>query len=76
MTKEHFVHFCSKMFFTRSLKNENKALTQMNDVSREPTMKNVIAMIRRSPEQLATDVLGGVWLVSLVLGALYLPAMI
>lgn len=39
-------------------------------------MKNVIAMIRRSPEQLATDVLGGVWLVSLVLGALYLPAMI
>ena len=37
-------------------------------------MTNLGSMIRRAPEQLMMDMLGGVWLVSLVLGALHLPS--
>ena len=37
-------------------------------------MTNLVSMIRRSPEQLMMDMLGGVWLVALVLGALHLPS--
>lgn len=38
-------------------------------------MTQLLIMIRRAPEQLTMDILGGVWLVALVLGALHLPAL-
>lgn len=38
-------------------------------------MTHLLAMIRRAPEQLTLDILGGVWLVALVLGALHLPSL-
>lgn len=37
-------------------------------------MTNLLTMIRRAPEQLMMDMLGGLWLVALVLGALHLPS--
>jgi len=39
-------------------------------------LKDIYRIFTRSSDQLALDVLGGVWLVTLVLGALHLPAII
>ena len=39
-------------------------------------LKDIYRIFTRSADQLALDVLGGVWLVTLVMGALHLPAVI
>lgn len=39
-------------------------------------LKQILRTVTRAPDQLMVDVLGGIWLVTLVLGALHLPAVI
>lgn len=39
-------------------------------------MTQITKMMRRAPDTLALDVLGGVWLVTLVMGMLHLPSVL
>lgn len=39
-------------------------------------MKDIKRIVARAPDQVATDILGGVWLITLVLSALHLPHII